>query len=1032
MFHYRRFIRYSRTLSVITCLFCITLPVVSPLTGLSEDSTTPSITILSSLGIPGGLAVQVGSGNTDFISELAKSGRFIAQVLVPDTASINSVRKTLAEQNIQGQASAILVNKNNTLPFAENIVNIVIVTDAVCRIQDNEILRVLAPRGIVLFNKGTATHESLKSSMQSLPPVSICGSEYTCFMKSFPPEMDEWTHHRHSASANALSGDTIAGIPRRIRWLAGPWQEVSTMITAAGRIHYGGILTRDAFNGLRLWDKTLKPSPAAGNFGFGRAGGSVPAIAGENKLFVYTEGKIQSIDSATGQLVLEYAGIEQPRELLYDNGRLVVICQNAVQALDAKTGTLKWRFEASDPRAAVMGDNIVGFIQGNVKRGEQVEAVNLEADTGKVRWKNGDYPWVTNVTDCLYGNDRLVYEISSLNDNAPNNSIHVVSAKDGKLLFDHVYAPGSNHMRQSRATVIGERIWILQGGKITPEERQPIKIAALDSTSGFLMTTLDAGLTHCFPPIATKRFYISGEMNFTDFQTGEFSANHITKAACGRDSGWVPANGLIYAAPKHCVCWPMVRGYTAMASERPCGDLVAKNINEISFNPEKGAEPPSSTYENKNTDWPCYRSDPWRSSSTASIGPKKLNTLWTTDLGKTGMPAPIGIDWTENPFSKGSITAPVSANGKVFVARPDAHQVVALDANTGKECWRFTAEGRVDTAPTIHRGLCIFGSRSGDVYCLNANDGKMVWHLRAAPSDENIVTYGQVESPWPVPGSVIVIDNVAYFAAGRQSLADGGILIFAVDPATGKKDWVQRLDSIPQKGFYESSGLEFDNFDILQQEDDCIAMSRWLFKRTDGSMSVNKLKSFAKINTGNGEVWAPKGCWSYAPRHRPRTREYTPNRPLTAFRDNTIIGCLQGMKTLFRRDFNAEDIAAFNPMWMTGWAAQEVEGKKLKAPEPERKNMPSPWRTNRLAEKSTWQIEPFGENKENRTVNALALAGDSFYTADSNGEIQARSTSDGQLIASCKVPEPLWDGIAVANGRLIVSTTDGKVFCLGE
>ena len=36
-----------------------------------------------------------------------------------------------------------------------------------------------------------------------------------------------------------------------------------------------------------------------------------------------------------------------------------------------------------------------------------------------------------------------------------------------------------------------------------------------------------------------------------------------------------------------------------------------------------------------------------------------------------------------------------------------------------------------------------------------------------------------------------------------------GILVFAVNPMTGEHHWTQRLDSVPQKGFYENSGFEF-------------------------------------------------------------------------------------------------------------------------------------------------------------------------------------------------------------------------------
>jgi len=158
---------------------------------------------------------------------------------------------------------------------------------------------------------------------------------------------------------------------------------------------------------------------------------------------------------------------------------------------------------------------------------------------------------------------------------------------------------------------------------------------------------------------------------------------------------------------------------------------------------------------------------------------------------RTKATGPIVEDWQDNPFVHGPLTAPVCADGRVFVARPDAHEVVALDAADGHVHWRFVANGRVDTPPTLRQGLCLFGCRSGWVYCLRATDGCLVWRLRAAPRDERIVAHGQLESPWPVPGSVLVVDGVAYFAAGGM-------------PWPTAAFWSLRL-SPPKAGFAGSS-----------------------------------------------------------------------------------------------------------------------------------------------------------------------------------------------------------------------------------
>jgi outer membrane protein assembly factor BamB len=567
---------------------------------------------------------------------------------------------------------------------------------------------------------------------------------------------------------------------------------------------------------------------------------------------------------------------------------------------------------------------------------------------------------------------------------------------------------------------VGERLWILHGGKDAEKNRLPVQCSAIDPRTGEVQATHSAGLAHCFPPVATARYLLAGEMDFTDLLTGEVDANRITKAACSTDYGWAPANGLVYVTPKHCVCWPMLRGYAALAPQRPGGSKAEGEVAGLDFLLEKGVDPPARAAAADLEAWPCYRHDARRSGGTPAAGPSHLNTLWSVDLGVRVTNGPIVVDWRENPFVKGPITAPVIADGAAYVARPDAHEVVAIDASSGQVRWRFTANGRVDTAPTIDRGLCLFGAKSGWVYCLRASDGRLVWRRRAAPTQEQIIAYGQLESPWPVPGSVLVVDETAYFAAGRQSFADGGVFVFAVEPANGAIRWVERLNSVPQKGFYECSALEFDNFDLLHREDGGVAMSRWVFDRATGRMSVEPLNAFAKINTGKGAAMVPQGCWSYAPVHQRRIPSDAPRRPLVVFRDNTLWGCMDGMRAVYRRDFDLEGGETFDAKWMTGWAAGQLsrEGK-------------TPTRSRRLAEKAKWTVDVFDQKTNDQTIEAMVLAGDRLFLAGSKGELRIVSADDGELLAERELPAPLWDGMAVAGGRLYVSTADGRLLCLG-
>ena len=147
--------------------------------------------------------------------------------------------------------------------------------------------------------------------------------------------------------------------------------------------------------------------------------------------------------------------------------------------------------------------------------------------------------------------------------------------------------------------------------------------------------------------------------------------------------------------------------------------------------------------------------------------PVKLARLWQARLG-------------------GRLTACTVAGPTVFAAAIAQHRLCALDAGDGSLLWDYTAGGRVDTPPTIYRGLVLFGSADGWVHCLRASDGELAWRFRAAPQERRVVAFGRLESPWPVHGTVLVADGVAYVAAGRSTHLDGGIRVCAIRPDTGQ------------------------------------------------------------------------------------------------------------------------------------------------------------------------------------------------------------------------------------------------------
>jgi hypothetical protein len=137
----------------------------------------------------------------------------------------------------------------------------------------------------------------------------------------------------------------------------------------------------------------------------------------------------------------------------------------------------------------------------------------------------------------------------------------------------------------------------------------------------------------------------------------------------------------------------------------------------------------------------------------------------------------------------------VVARGTVVVAQKNAGVVVALDQASGKPIWRYSAGGRIDSSPTIFCDLVLFGSADGRVTSLRLDDGCLVWRFLAAPADLRSVAYNQIESIWPVHGSVLMHEGIAYASAGRSTWLDKGITLYGLDPETGEVRHQYRFNS---------------------------------------------------------------------------------------------------------------------------------------------------------------------------------------------------------------------------------------------
>ncbi|MFT7644073.1 MAG: outer membrane protein assembly factor BamB, partial [Pirellulaceae bacterium] len=587
-------------------------------------------------GIHGGLAVQLGASDTKAAAELSLTGRYLIHVLDLNADLIAKAQNQLRTNGRYGLAWAERPASATRLPYAENMVNLIVVRDYTVPVA--ELFRVLTPDGaIVVMNSKLLQRDSLEAAGFT----KISRSESTLVArKPWPKEMDVWSHPRHAADGNAVSRDTLVGPPDRVRWVAAATSEVEGMVTAGGRNFYGGILARDSFNGLRLWHRNLKNGENnSADFQLPiLARDAARPIASDRMLFAVLQNHPVALDAKSGEVVAEFSGMESPTAVIHDGDRVIAADSGSVRAFDVESGKQIWSIPAIDPKNVIADGKTVSFIQGRTRRGDKAEAVALDPKTGSVKWRFDNYPWISSTTRTVLAKGQLVFEVSSLNDHDAGNGIHVVSAETGKHRWSKDYAPGMNHRRQARAMFVEDDLWILHGGKINTDDkkksvRQPVQVSALDPLTGETRVTFPAGLTHCFPPVATPNFMFAGELDVTNLKSGEIIANRITKANCSQENGWVPANGLVYTTPKHCTCWPMLRGFVAMAPAVGTESPTKLPPEQIDYLLEMGPAQPAPNAEiSKPTDWPLYRSDRWRSGSTAAEGPSSLGESWRIAL----------------------------------------------------------------------------------------------------------------------------------------------------------------------------------------------------------------------------------------------------------------------------------------------------------------------------------------------------------------------------------------------------------------
>lgn len=247
--------------------------------------------------------------------------------------------------------------------------------------------------------------------------------------------------------------------------------------------------------------------------------------------------------------------------------------------------------------------------------------------------------------------------------------------------------------------------------------------------------------------------------------------------------------------------------------------------------------------------WPAHRHDAGRSGYTSEPLPDSLTLQWSYQTQH-----PPRTAWPRSQrMTFDRAAQPIVANGRLFFGNSVTGTIHALNAATGVQEWSFPTRAPVRFAPTWHRGKIYAASDDGFLYCLNETDGKLIWKKRGGPGDAMALGNGRMISRWPARGGPVVFDDIVYFAAGIWP--SDGVSLYALDPDTGETLWVNdTAGSIymgqPHGGAYANSGVASQGYLAASEKQIFMATGRGVpavFDRATGEFQYFHLQSNTQL-----------------------------------------------------------------------------------------------------------------------------------------------------------------------------------------
>ncbi len=451
-------------------------------------------------------------------------------------------------------------------------------------------------------------------------------------------------------------------------------------------------------------------------------------------------------------------------------------------------------------------------------------------------------------------------------------------------------------------------------------------------------------------------------------------------------------------------------------------------------------------------DWPTYRHDVAHSGVSSESLSGNLSLQWTyvpMHPPKPAWPAPseemprMHID---NAFHV------AMADGRIFFGSSVTNEVCAIDATSGTISWSFFTEGPVRFAPTVHNGRVYAGSDDGYVYCLNAGNGSLVWKYRPGSSDEKVIGNERLISLWPVRTSILVDQGTLYCSAGVFPYE--GIYICALNADDGSVIW--KNDTIGDRAHELSFGGISPHGYLLASKDILYipagrAMPAAFSRRTgeflfwtspggkqggawsllndnqliagvDRSGTPHKVAYDAETGASKGDVfaWFPgldmviKDKTAYV---------LTPAGIYAIDRDAHAQAIRKTAGATRQREAMAKELAQLT---------KEVEKTRGEEQAKIRSRMDEIGRLTAasLAEEKRLQDSCTTWHLPVKQCNCLVLAGDTLFVGGSKQVLGVEAQTGKRIWRADVAGNAL--GLAAGNGRLIISTDEGRICCFAD